>query len=88
MGRMAWHKPAHEVADRLIDWHDQAKLAGRESRANDLLDLAWAAFDPPALPIMEVDRETIRELTASVVRWGFLQKRTASQARVPKARRS
>lgn len=31
--------------ERLLDWHDQAKLAGRDDRAAELLQLAWRAFD-------------------------------------------
>jgi hypothetical protein len=41
-------KPVYATADRLLDWHDQAKLAGRIARANVLLDLAWCAFYLPA----------------------------------------
>jgi hypothetical protein len=35
------------VIDRLLGWHDQAKLAGRASRAEALLALAWFAFERP-----------------------------------------
>src|ERR1051325_7095476 len=35
------------VIDRLLDWAEEAKLAGRESRAGALLELAWFAFDQP-----------------------------------------
>src|ERR1019366_5995430 len=65
-------KPVHAIADRLLDWHDQAKLAGRVSRANMLLDLAWYAFCVPAKAITVPDRETIREFGSSLpveVRW-------------------
>lgn len=66
--RLPSRKAAHEIADRLMDWHDQAKLAGREERANLLLNLAWYAFGPPA--IVDADRgdellAIIRELAAN-----------------------
>lgn len=39
------------VIDRLLEWHEQAKLARRLSRADELLALAWFAYDRPlALP--------------------------------------
>jgi hypothetical protein len=41
------HETERLVVDRLLDWHDQAKLAGRKSRADALLLLAWAAYDRP-----------------------------------------
>jgi hypothetical protein len=60
-------KAAHEIVDRLLDWHDQAKLAGRECRANELLGLAWYAYDLPAKWTIIADRETKPELPVSLL---------------------
>ena len=38
-------KTERSIVDRLLDWHEQAKLAGRQARADELLLLAWAAYD-------------------------------------------
>ena len=35
----------HEIANRLIDWHDEAARAGKAARADRLLDLAWCVLD-------------------------------------------
>jgi hypothetical protein len=64
-------KAAHEIADRLMDWHDQAKFSGREDRANLLLALAGYALGPPAPTIVETDfsdqwQMTIREFAAQI----------------------
>ena len=66
MRSISSHRSAHEVADRLMDWHDQAKLAGRAFRATVLLDLAWHALNRPAVAIMEADRATARQFRALV----------------------
>jgi hypothetical protein len=57
MGRiiLSLRKPPQEVADRILDWHDQAKLAGRISRADALLLLAWRAYEQPPDSKREVD---------------------------------
>jgi hypothetical protein len=34
-----------EMADRLIDWHEEAAMAGKWSRANRLLDLARTVLE-------------------------------------------
>jgi hypothetical protein len=36
---------AYAVTDRLLDWTEQASLAGRRHRAETLLLLAWEAYD-------------------------------------------
>ena len=41
-------RPRDEVTDRLLVWHDQAKLAGRKCRAETLLALAWYSYDRPS----------------------------------------
>ena len=35
------------VIDHLVNWAEQAKLAGRKARADDLINLAWFAYDQP-----------------------------------------
>ena len=35
------------VIDQLLDWAEQASLQGRKSRADELVELAWAAYDQP-----------------------------------------
>jgi hypothetical protein len=39
---------ARAVTERLLDWCDQASSAGRRRRADDLLVLAWSAYDRPS----------------------------------------
>jgi hypothetical protein len=60
------HNPMHEIADRLLDWHDQARLAGRDSRANVLLNLAGHALGAPGKPFIEADQATVRQFRALV----------------------
>lgn len=36
------------MTERLLDWHDHAKLVGREFCADTLLLLAWEAYDRPS----------------------------------------
>jgi hypothetical protein len=57
MGRiiLSLRKPPHEVANKILDWHDQAKLAGRMSRADALLLLAWHAYEQLPESKREVD---------------------------------
>ena len=45
-GHISLVVPAHQVTDRLLKWHDEAKLAGRYSRADALLELAWCSYMP------------------------------------------
>ena len=45
-GNISLVEPAHHVTDRLLKWHDEAKLAGRHSRAEALLELAWCSYLP------------------------------------------
>jgi hypothetical protein len=42
------------LIDRILAWHDQAKLAGRTTRADSLLELAWFAYDRPFAPLSKV----------------------------------
>ncbi len=37
----------NRVVDRLLAWADDAKRAGRRSRADELLLMAWNAYDAP-----------------------------------------
>ena len=37
----------HAVAERLAIWSEDARRAGREARADELLLAAWEAFDLP-----------------------------------------
>jgi hypothetical protein len=39
----------HAVAERLAIWSEQARLAGRFERADQLLLAAWEAFDVPSV---------------------------------------
>ena len=41
-------RPTDAMTDRLLDWHDQAKLSGRKTRAETLLALAWESYDRPS----------------------------------------
>ena len=48
---MDWFRPLtnpHAAAERLAEWADQARQAGRVERADKLLLLAWEAYDRPA----------------------------------------
>lgn len=38
----------HATAERLAEWSEAARLAGRNERADRLLLLAWEAYDRPA----------------------------------------
>lgn len=38
------------IVERLMDWSDAARFAGRVERAERLLFLAWAAYDAPLRP--------------------------------------
>lgn len=38
----------HAAAERLAEWSEAARLAGRTERADRLLLLAWEAYDRPA----------------------------------------
>lgn len=38
------------IVERLMDWSDAARRAGRVERAERLLFLAWAAYDAPLQP--------------------------------------
>ena len=38
----------HAAAERLVEWSEAARLAGRTERADRLLLLAWEAYDRPA----------------------------------------
>lgn len=38
----------HAAAERLAEWSEAARLAGRDERADRLLLLAWEAYDRPA----------------------------------------
>jgi hypothetical protein len=42
---MPSHLTEHVVAERILDWHEEAVAACRESRADALLLLAWSAFE-------------------------------------------
>jgi hypothetical protein len=54
-------RSAYAMTDRLLVWHDQAKLAGRETRAETLLALAWYSYDRPA--------DTMRRFTSRPMRF-------------------
>jgi hypothetical protein len=41
-------KMAEAVTERLLDWREEAEIAGRKSRADNLLLLAWRAFEWPS----------------------------------------
>jgi hypothetical protein len=36
-----------QIANRLLDWREEALQAGRLTRADSLLERAWAAYDRP-----------------------------------------
>jgi hypothetical protein len=42
--------------DRLLDWHDHARSAGREARADALLVLACFAYDQPLVARATIDQ--------------------------------
>jgi hypothetical protein len=44
------------IIDRLLDWHAQAKLAGRIDRADALLALSWYVYDRPPAAHVQVDQ--------------------------------
>jgi phage tail protein X len=49
--------PARDaIIDRLLDWHEQAKSAGRTDRADALLALAWYVYDGPLAAHTPVDK--------------------------------
>jgi hypothetical protein len=48
------------LIDRILGWHDQAKLAGRKTRADFLLEFAWFAYDRPFAPLSKITQGSQR----------------------------